>query len=323
MQLDVVVTDKAGHPVSGLQQKDFTVLDNRKPEPILSFREVNGTTGNGTASDPPVEVILLINATNNSLTNVAYERYQIEKFLRQNGGHLAQPVTLAIFAEQGTKVSPAPSTDGNQLAQTLDKYESTMHVVRRGGGYDAIERLELSMKTLQQIAEAEGGKPGRKMLIWIGPGVPMLEGPGYEQFSDRTQREVFNIIVATTEALRDARITMYSVNPAEPGSGAQIRADFYTSYLKAVASPHQAQSGNLAVPVFAVHSGGRVYNTPGDLVRQLNDCIADAEVYYTVGYDSPGAEHTDEYHSVEVKVDKPGLKARTNAGYYAEPGVKP
>ena len=28
---------------------------------------------------------------------------------------------------------------------------------------------------------------------------------------------------------------------------------------------------------------------------------------------------TDEYHTLEVKVDKPGLTARTRTGYYAQP----
>ena len=96
IKLDVMVTDGAGQPVAGLQQQDFTLLDNSKPQPILSFRAVDGTTGDGTAADPPVQVILLIDMANNLLHNVAYERYQIDKFLKQNGGKLVQPVTVMI-----------------------------------------------------------------------------------------------------------------------------------------------------------------------------------------------------------------------------------
>jgi len=36
--LDVMVTDKAGAPVSGLELKDFTLLDNNQPGKILSFQ---------------------------------------------------------------------------------------------------------------------------------------------------------------------------------------------------------------------------------------------------------------------------------------------
>src|ERR1700721_4557557 len=38
IMLDVVVTDKSRNPVSGLEQSDFTVLDDKQTETILSFR---------------------------------------------------------------------------------------------------------------------------------------------------------------------------------------------------------------------------------------------------------------------------------------------
>jgi hypothetical protein len=45
----------------------------------------------------------------------------------------------------------------------------------------------------------------------------------------------------------------------------------------------------------------------------------DAGAYYTLSFDPPRAEHADEYHDLEVKIDKSGLKPRTNTGYYYEP----
>lgn len=84
-------------------------------------------------------------------------------------------------------------------------------------------------------------------------------------------------------------------------------------------SVHEAESGDLAVPVFAVHTGGRVFNKAGDLTALIESCIAEAKTYYTLGFDPVAADHTDEYHPVEVRMAKPGQAARTNAGYYAEP----
>jgi VWFA-related protein len=320
IKLDVLVTDAAGRPFAGLQQADFTLLDDKKPQPILFFRAADGSIGQG-AAEPPVEVILLIDATNNSLHNIAFERDQIAKFLRQNGGHLAQPLTLMIFSEQGgVQVGPQPSTDGNLVAQQLDKSGATMHTVQRSGGYDAIERVDLSLKTLRSIVAVEAPKPGRKMLIWIGPGWPMLQGPGYRA-SDDTQRALFNAVVETTRTLREARITLYNVNQLDPSSVGF--ADFYKNFLKGVPSPRQAESGDLSLPVFAIHSGGLVLNTPGDLVNQLNRCVAEAKAYYTLGFDPSKADHTDEYHELEAKISKPGMKVRSNAGYYGEPAFRP
>ncbi len=330
IKLDVLVTDASGHPVAGLTQQDFRLLDNKKPQPILSFRAVDGSAGNGAThidggdrSEPPVEVILLVDAANNLLHNIAYERYQIDRFLTQNGGHLSQPVSLMVFTDQGVQAQPQPSTDGNTLAKAFDKVGSSIHIIPVTGGYDAIERMQLSLKTLRMIAAVETGKPGRKLLIWIGPGWPMLAGPGYQQ-SERGQRSEFNTIVEISQLLHDARITLYNINGFDPGSSAQLmRRDFYKSFLKPVKSAHEGQPGNLSVPVFAVHSGGRVYNGTGDLAALINNCVAEAKAYYTLGFDPASAEHADEYHELGVEVDKPGLKARKNAGYYAEPLAKP
>src|SRR5271170_6988503 len=73
--LDVVVTDKSGTPIPGLQQQDFTLLDNKQPQKILSFEAVQrGDAVQGAAAqpDPPVEVILLVDEVNTTFTNVSF-----------------------------------------------------------------------------------------------------------------------------------------------------------------------------------------------------------------------------------------------------------
>src|SRR5580704_13892139 len=76
--LDVVVTDKSGKPVSGLQQQDFTLLDNKQPQKLLSFQAVDGAK----TADPPVSVVLVVDEVNTNFTNVSVGRAQIEKFLK-------------------------------------------------------------------------------------------------------------------------------------------------------------------------------------------------------------------------------------------------
>jgi VWFA-related protein len=322
IRMDVLVTDASGHPVGGLTQQDFTLLDDKKPQPILSFQAVNGSAGAAIESDPPVEVILLIDGSNARLTNVAYERYQIDRFLKQNGGRLAQPTTLMIYSDRGVQTQAEPTTDGNAVAQAFDQAAATTHTFALAGGYNAIERMNDSIRTLQRIAAVEAQKPGRKILLWIGQGWPMLAGPGF-QGSYQTQKIGFNAVVEISHALREARITLYNINAADPGSS-MLSRDLYKDFLKPVKSPRDFQSGaDLSVPVFAVHSGGRVLNSTGDLAALINSCVAEAEPYYVVGFDPASAEHTDEYHALDIKVGKPGLTARTSAGYYAEPGVKP
>jgi hypothetical protein len=87
--LDVVVDSKGGTPNAELQQRDFTLLDNKTQQPITSFRALGGASA-------PVKVVLMVDAVNTTYQVIAYERQQIDGFLKANGGHLAHPATTWI-----------------------------------------------------------------------------------------------------------------------------------------------------------------------------------------------------------------------------------
>jgi VWFA-related protein len=146
IKLDVLVTDKSGKPVSGLDLKDFTLLDNNQPAKILSFHASDGTPQGG---DPPVEVILLIDTVNLEFKYVISERQEVEKFLSQNGGHLAQPVSLFAFTNVGLDAARAPSTDGNGLAAEVAQLDNKLRTIGPSTGVNgAIERYYASIKAV-------------------------------------------------------------------------------------------------------------------------------------------------------------------------------
>src|SRR5579862_758709 len=99
--LDVVVTDKSGKPVAGLEQQDFTLLDNKQPQKILSFQ---AKAGAASGADSPLEVILLMDEVNTSFSSVSFERTQIENFLRRDGGELPRPVSMVFFNDAGATI---------------------------------------------------------------------------------------------------------------------------------------------------------------------------------------------------------------------------
>jgi VWFA-related protein len=321
LSLDVVVTDKSGKLVTGLQQQDFTVLDNKKLRSISSFRAVPGEDAAGASglSDPPTRVILLIDSVNTTYQRVAFERDQIKKFLQQNGGKLAQPVSLVFFSDQGSEIQEVPSSDGSVLLADLDEHTSKLRTIRRSTGfYGAEERYQLSLTALNAIITREVNKPGRKLLVWVSPGWPLLSGPGIN-LSQADSRMIFNNIVALSQGLRDARITLYAVDPLGMDDAGSLRQTYYEDFLKGVPSAKQAQSGNLALEVLSIQSGGMVFKSGNDVWAEIGRGVADAASYYALSVDVLPAEHANEYHGIEVKVDKPGLTARTRTGYYAQP----
>ena len=113
--LDVVVTDKAGKPVTGLQQEDFTLLDNKQPQKIVSFHAVEGAS----TADSPVQVVLLVDEVNTPFLGVSEIRNIIEEFLSRNGGKLTCPTSLVHFSDSGIKIENAPTRDGNALIAAM------------------------------------------------------------------------------------------------------------------------------------------------------------------------------------------------------------
>ena len=99
LTLDVVVTDAAGNPVSGLQLQDFTVLDNKKAAKLASFQ---AATASAARADSAVEILLVVDAINASYANVTLAENQIKLFLQRNGGHLAQPVSIVFGSARMT-----------------------------------------------------------------------------------------------------------------------------------------------------------------------------------------------------------------------------
>ena len=309
--LDVVVTPKNGKPVAELTQGQFTLLDNKVARPITSFKPVVG-------NEAPVEVILLIDAVNTGYQSVAYERQQINKFLKANGGQLARPTTLAIFTDTSTQIQDGFTKDGNALAASLDKLTIGLRDIRRSAGfYGATDRFDLSMKALGEIAAREGPRPGRKILLWVSPGWPLLSGPGVEL--DRKQQDgIFARVVSLSTQLRLGHITLYAVDPIG-ASESVLRTSYYEQFVKGISKPSQVDLGDLGLQVIAAQTGGLVLNANNDITGQLQKVMDDTHAYYEMSFDPAPSDQAHEFHQIQVQVAQPGLVARTRNGYYSQP----
>lgn len=311
--LDVQVTDQSAAPVNGLQQQDFSLRDDNEPQPILSFHAMSA----GISLDSPVEIIVVVDAFNAPFETVTYEREQLKKFLLRNKGQLPQPVSLVVFSSAGTKVQNGSSRDGNALAALYDQYETGLRSITRSQGfYGASERFRTSLKTLISLVTYEQTRPGRKLMIWLSPGWPMLANG---ELSQGDKKQLFNWIVDTSTGIRKARVTLYSIDTLGMADAGGMRMGYYQGFLKEITAPSEALPGDLALQVLAVQSGGRVFNGSNDLEGELTHCVADAAAFYVLSFNAHRADRPDEYHSITVSVDKPGVKVRTRAGYYAQP----
>ena len=309
--LNVVVTDASGKPVSGLQAKDFSLLDNQKPQQIASFQAAEGRI-----AKPPVRVIFVLDTLNNSFQNAAYEVGVVEKYLSQSREQLSFPISIAVLTEAGIDVGQ-PSTDGNALVSQLKKVHMPFATMGSLEGSNA-RRFHVSLQSLTKLVTDEEDVPGRVLLIWMGPGWPLLsDGPYPGTPNDR--RNFFAAVLNLCTGFLDSQVTMDAISSPNLMRGYGQRRDDYKLFLKGVQRADQTEPGDLALPVLAYQSGGQIFGDDKDLVTDFARCIADLNSYYVLSFDSPQAARDVEYHALQIVLAEPRLNARMNASYYARP----
>ena len=319
IHLDVVVTDKAGKPVSGLGPGDFTLLDNGQSGKILSFHAYDSISA---IPNPPVEVILVIDTLDLPSNLARSERYAVEAFLRQNGGHLAQPASVFLLSEMGLWSVGQSSNDGNALAAELIHNRDLVMVrpVRSGARANFPDVLGMkdaaslaALKALGEITTAERRKPGRKLLLWVGPGWGV--GSGEYTDSSSSKEQVFGTICWFSTLLRESRTVLYSFSVGETDP----LGHRYLDYLHEEQSAKRASFMSLNRKVLAAQSGGRVLDKDDDLVREIESCVREASIFYTLSFNPARTDSPDEFHALQVQVANSNLIAHTNNGYYDQP----
>ena len=314
INLDVVVTDASGNIVSGLKTSDFSLLESGKPQKIVSFQALDGVS---VQPEPPVAVIMVIDMLLLPGNLISNELNSVEAFLRRNDGRLTAPVCIFTILESGLWQVAGASRDGNALAAQV-AHTTSFKLIRRfqGGSSSSLKITDppslTALKAMGEIATAERRKPGRKLLLWVGPGWGI--GSGSFNESSGPKENTFYTICWFSTLLREARIALYSFSVGEIGP-----SGLYLAYVPGVELVAKASFLSLNRKVLAVQSGGRVLNSSYDLVSEMESCVREASAFYTLTFDPLPADHADEWHELNVQIDKPGLTARTNTGYYDQP----
>ena len=308
IQINVFTTPAVAESLSA---QDVQLLDNKQPRPVTSLRRIG-------AGGDPVHVIVVLDAVNLPFIRMAYERSEIEKFLRANGGRLTNPTTFAVVTDKATDVQQPFTTDGNALSAAIAKYPVGMREVRRDEGiWGADERTQISLKALTELTAYAAKIPGEKMVLWVSPGWPLLTGIRSD-LTGKQHQEIFRSVVDYSQQMRLAKVTLYNINPLGPEEDL-IRASYYQDFVKGIAKPQDTDIADLSLQVLAVQSGGLTFTGNSDVSGNMQKCVTEARSMYELTFTPAPAERADEFHQLQVTTVKPGVTARARNGYYAQP----
>jgi hypothetical protein len=311
IRLDVLVTNEAGHPITGLERTDFKLFDNGKPQKIVAFRASHNATVH---FEPPVIIILFIDTLDLAPDLAAFERQQAAQFLRQVAGSLAQPVTIYSLENSGFWLVAKPSSDGNAQARYLESDQKVDLLFAPPGTHfkdAAIDKIYsqfppyTALRAIATIAAEEYQRPGKKRLLWIGPSLNSGTG-GYldrtyyfhdggvgggstfiDLFNPKLSPDIFGKICWLSTLLRLARVSIdtFSVGKEEWSQHQKnwlLEKDAWRPFLTRVPSPRQASIMSLYKKVLAIQSGGRVLPDEKDLALQIAARVEQDSMFYTL-----------------------------------------
>jgi VWFA-related protein len=336
--LNAQVSSSSGQLVDDVQAGDFTILEDLRPQKITSFQLVRG---NSTGIRD--RVILVLDGVNNSSGKLKRFRDDIERYLKIGNGLLAHSTSIAFVSERGVQIG-APSTNRATLLQELSQIAGNVHSSTCADVTSAIEcgmpltrndnfsrscdpnarlvclnRLfNSSITALTSVAQEQIDGRGRVIVIWMGQGWPLLNQPGFIPDVTEVKDAFFRNLVTISNSLAEAQITLDVV-----GSSVELPVDpkhlHESFFFHGVTSEGEVTAEGLSLQALAYQSGGLVFRGSKDIAAQIAGCVADLDLYYSLAFDYSPASQFGKYHSLDVKLDKPGITVRTRTLYYAEP----
>jgi VWFA-related protein len=200
-------------------------------------------------------------------------------------------------------------------------------------------RNDVTMGALSGAAVKLGGmRDGRKSIIFVSEGftstvpaqlndpvaaLPRVGNraqPGQDVNDPRAESQKFFDSADLTNRLREVYDTVnrnntsiYAVDPRglaafeyDVNAGVSLTTD-RTSLNSSIDSLH----------VLADNTDGRAIVNRNDLAAGMKQIIRDASGYYLLGYTSSSAPTDGKFHSIDVRVKRPGVEVRARKGYWA------
>jgi hypothetical protein len=210
--------------------------------------------------------------------------------------------------------------------------------------FQKLERMDLTLRALDALAQSVAGYPGRKNLIWLSAEFPITFGPGLTPYNavvnlqtgkDQTNNQLRDLendtppIQQTAALLAAARMAVYPIDvrgQISLGTGIDISAQ--TAYLgtvdiqNEVSTAYTRQTTGIwdaheAMADVARETGGRAFYGTNDLKDAMERSVEQGSSYYTLAYSPTNKDWTGKYRKIDVKTSAPGTDLVYRRGYYA------
>lgn len=278
--IPVSVFDRNGVYKTGLEQHNFTIFEDGKPQEIAYF----GT------SDKPFTVVLLIDTSPSTEYSIKEIRAAATAFVDQLK---PEDSVMVIEFDQNVHVLAETTGDRQKIYKAISRADF-------GGGTSLYEAVEFSLaKRLNEIE-------GRKAIVLFTDGVDTTSRKAnYDNTLDLAEESdtlIFPIYFNTFFSVNRDNIELgIPIGGTAPGTSSAEYA-VGKQYLEDLAS----------------YTGGRVFRpeaTPGGLTRAFEGIAEELRRQYNIGYIPEEDSLPGQRKIIKVRVNQPDLIVRSRDSY--------
>lgn len=306
-ELEVSVLDKNRQPVRGLTSRDFTVLEDGKPQPIVEFSEVEvpGRDGPIVSSEelaaPDVTSIAFADrrlfalvlddfgmpfGAGGGLADNVFAAPEVKRVAREFVQSLGPKDLAAVMLTRDPRNFPDFTNVWSKLTGAIDQFKppgeaEAMYLMQATRGRVGI------MATLKDAIYYMAKLPQHsKSIVYIG----------HPQSVDFARRRISGDADRAEDVFAAAQAAGIAI------SGFDVRGTL-----------DRSQYGLLIA--LAENTGGYAvgFNNIGAGLAQI---FLENQSYYLLGY-QPGGPADGKFRRLEVKIDRPGVTVRAKRGYNA------
>lgn len=243
----------------------------------------------------------------------------------------AEPAAIARSLEELENLTGHAPNRAEERRQALERISEA----RSTGQASAYARmhaesvqndLRFTLGALRDLLDQLSGLPGRKALLYVSDGLPMVPGQdlfhavpdsrgGSRAITDSFQYDASRQFDQLTNAANANRVTFYTIDAA----GLRLASSFSAENANPSVNLQvdSVYNSNLQSPLryMAEETGGVAVVNTNRILPRMKSIADDFNTYYSLGY-SPARAGTGRYHDIRVRVkDRKDLVVRHRQGY--------
>src|SRR5688572_19855971 len=361
VEVDAIVTDANGNPITDLTAKDFQVLEDGRPQTISTFSLVNLPVERAERPlfapgpiEPDVQTnttaegriyLIVLDDLHVTFSNTPRVRRALTEFIERNFG--VNDLAAVVYTSGRSADGQDFTNNRRLLVSAIDKFlgkklrSETLEMLDLGNrlgaepgsgpASDPLERergqnARTTMDQIEKLAEFMAGVRGRRKALIL-----VSEGISYNVYDVIGNTSASMVVQETADAIGAAtrgNVAIYAIDPrgldafSETIEIGGVPTDD-PGFSPTASLQNASRLSQESLRVLAAETGGFASVNRNDFADAFARLVRENSTYYVLGFYPANERRDGRFRKLEVRVNRAGAMVRSRRGYVAPRGRAP